>query len=959
MASIVTGLVEEINLNDTAHAIASTAYGFCETPASTQIKNVDMTGFVLKTGITVHIKFKYRNSAENPKLKFNGEDNSNAKDIVQYGTTAVGTSSATSGWQDNAVVSLTYDGTRWIRDQGYNATSFVITANATDGLWDLTGTGGNNEVTYGIGAYNDRDTTNNSARFYTGTSNPQGTTRLNYDGYFYATKLYSSGSEVITQSAIATSSALGVIKPWISHTASSTGLTAATTSDSIAVNAISTTTGRYYALEVDKDGRGFINVPWTDTTYSNFIGSGSSAAAGLVPSPGTTSGNTKFLCEDGTWETPPQTTSLPLSSITSAQNLQAIEALEGIEGFLKKTSSNTWTLDTNTYATSSHNHDTIYAPINSPELTGVPTSVTPTSSSDEKMIATKEYVDGLLTAADALVFKGVLDGAATTSNNGAGGLTPAAGCGDTYKVAGEGYINGLPVEVGDLLICLTNNTPAATASGTNIYSGSAIQDNWVIIQNNIDGAVFKGANTFTSDHVIIADGSNGKVKDSGFTIESSVPSGAVFTDEKLKTIVSSTGTIYPISSTSDTGTTSGAVIDTNFKVNTSNTAGSRQVELVLGNSTETSSSGGRYGSLSLYSTGTKGTTIKAADNSTDWYTVTVPAKNGTLVTGTTSTTTNAIAIYSDTAATLTDSLATIDSSGNITATSFIGSVTGNADTATAWTSAQTVYVDLTTSGTDSTLTGGSSSAEVLKVNGILPVENGGTGVSSFTDGYVVYPSTTNNIQTLVGNSNFVYSSTSHVLTLGKLTITGGTVDSSLSTTGNFSIDSDSSKTIKIQSGSTLYLTTKSSESIVFSINGTSANKEVARFNTSGNFIPYVTSGNTKSAYQLGDSYQHWKALFVGNQDQYGDAYTPIYWNNGVPEVVTIIQKEDFSLTTSNNGSYNISSNTSSGSHVIEIVVTSGYSSLLSSISYTVNNSNTIDISATVDGTVSGYILYTK
>jgi len=35
---------------------------------------------------------------------------------------------------------------------------------------------------------------------------------------------------------------------------------------------------------------------------------------------------------------------------------------------------------------------------------------------------------------------------------------------------------------------------------------------------------------------------------------------------------------------------------------------------------------------------------------------------------------------------------------------------GNSPTATAWASAQTVYVDLTSSGTDSTLTGGSSTA---------------------------------------------------------------------------------------------------------------------------------------------------------------------------------------------------------------------------------------------------------
>ena len=43
---------------------------------------------------------------------------------------------------------------------------------------------------------------------------------------------------------------------------------------------------------------------YTDTTYSNFVKSGSTAAAGLVPSPGTTAGTTKFLCEDASWKVP-------------------------------------------------------------------------------------------------------------------------------------------------------------------------------------------------------------------------------------------------------------------------------------------------------------------------------------------------------------------------------------------------------------------------------------------------------------------------------------------------------------------------------------------------------------------------------------------------------------------------------------------------------------------------------
>ena len=72
--------------------------------------------------------------------------------------------------------------------------------------------------------------------------------------------------------------------------------------------------------------------------------------------------------------------------------------------------------------------------------------------------ATKTEMNALIAAADAMVFKGTLDGAATTT------YTPAADRGHTYKVATAGLINGEKVEVGDILICITDSTAAATSS---------------------------------------------------------------------------------------------------------------------------------------------------------------------------------------------------------------------------------------------------------------------------------------------------------------------------------------------------------------------------------------------------------------------------------------------------------------------------------------------------------------
>lgn len=49
-----------------------------------------------------------------------------------------------------------------------------------------------------------------------------------------------------------------------------------------------------------------------------------------------------------------------LSEIDGADDLKAIEAISGTTGLLKKTAANTWTLDTNSYSLTSHNHNSTY-----------------------------------------------------------------------------------------------------------------------------------------------------------------------------------------------------------------------------------------------------------------------------------------------------------------------------------------------------------------------------------------------------------------------------------------------------------------------------------------------------------------------------------------------------------------------------------------------------------------------
>lgn len=122
-----------------------------------------------------------------------------------------------------------------------------------------------------------------------------------------------------------------------------------------------------------------------------------------------------------------------------------------------------------------------------------------------------------LAVANALVYKGVIAGVTTSDNNAYGALTPAADCGDTYKVSVAGFINGLRVEIGDMLICTTDNTAAATDSGDTIYT--TIRNNWNIIQTS-EGSVSTSSTSSTDNAIVRWDGTSGRViQNSGITID--------------------------------------------------------------------------------------------------------------------------------------------------------------------------------------------------------------------------------------------------------------------------------------------------------------------------------------------------------------------------------------------------------------------------------------------------------
>ena len=154
-----------------------------------------------------------------------------------------------------------------------------------------------------------------------------------------------------------------------------------------------------------------------------------------------------------------------------------------------------------------------YAPLASPALTGIPTAPTANAGTDTAQIATTEFVtnavNNMASTAEAMIFKGTINSMAD--------LPAIHEQGWTYKITTAGLYIGTQCEVGDMVICITSGT------ATN-------NSDWIVVQTNSDGTVIGPTNS-VNNHIAVFNGTTGKVvKDSGFTIETSVPNNAIFTD---------------------------------------------------------------------------------------------------------------------------------------------------------------------------------------------------------------------------------------------------------------------------------------------------------------------------------------------------------------------------------------------------------------------------------------------
>lgn len=171
-------------------------------------------------------------------------------------------------------------------------------------------------------------------------------------------------------------------------------------------------------------------------------------------------------------------------------------------------------------------------------LSYLSTDTTLSGSSDTKVPsehAVRVYVDQILTANDAMVYKGVID--CSTNPN-----YPAADAGHTYRISVGGKIggaSGINVEAYDIIICINDGSASGTQAG--------VGANWNILQVNLDGAVI-GPASATNNSIPLYDGTTGKLlKASGVLLPTSALVGVDDTQTLTnKTINGLSNTIYNI-----------------------------------------------------------------------------------------------------------------------------------------------------------------------------------------------------------------------------------------------------------------------------------------------------------------------------------------------------------------------------------------------------------------------------
>jgi len=149
--------------------------------------------------------------------------------------------------------------------------------------------------------------------------------------------------------------------------------------------------------------------------------------------------------------------------------------------------------------------DNLYVP-----QTYLDTDINLAANSDVKIAtqkAVKTYIDALLAANDAMVFKGTV-GSGGTYEIAAFNSLATYQTGHAYKIVEGGTVKGKACEIGDMVIATVDRAGSGNLDG-----------DWIVVQANLDGAV-TGPSSATSAAIAIFSGVSGKViANSGHTMD--------------------------------------------------------------------------------------------------------------------------------------------------------------------------------------------------------------------------------------------------------------------------------------------------------------------------------------------------------------------------------------------------------------------------------------------------------
>jgi hypothetical protein len=125
---------------------------------------------------------------------------------------------------------------------------------------------------------------------------------------------------------------------------------------------------------------------------------------------------------------------------------------------------------------------------------GIETTLAGATTKIPRADAVKNYIDGLLSANDAMIFKGTLGSGGTITV-----LPTTYSAGWAYKIITAGTYAGVACEVGDLIIAIVDR--AGTGN---------VNSDWTVVQTNLDGAVIGPASS-TDGNFVLFNGASGKL----------------------------------------------------------------------------------------------------------------------------------------------------------------------------------------------------------------------------------------------------------------------------------------------------------------------------------------------------------------------------------------------------------------------------------------------------------------